>query len=84
MHDNDLAGAQQLLRNDDAAQCIWGSAAGIADYMGIAFFKTEGAGGIYNVVGVSIILLYFKYRRVYGPRRASMQATTATFLKSKQ
>lgn len=48
MHDNDLAGAQQLLRNDDAAQCIGGSAAGIADYMGITFFKTEGAGGIYR------------------------------------
>ena len=49
MHDNDLAGAEQLLRNDDAAQCICGSAAGIADYMDIAFFKTEGAGGILRV-----------------------------------
>lgn len=57
MHDNDFASAEQLLRNDDAAQCIWNSATGIADYMGIAFFKTEGAGGIYrsHSKGVSII-----------------------------
>jgi hypothetical protein len=46
VHDNDLTSAEQLLRNDDTAQSIRGPAAGIADYMGIAFFEAQGASGI--------------------------------------
>lgn len=46
MHDHDLPRAQELLRDDQAADGVCGAAAGVADDVGVAFLEAEGAGGV--------------------------------------
>ena len=48
VHDDYLPSPQQLLRDDHAANGVWYAAAGVADDVGIAFFESEGAGGVYG------------------------------------
>jgi hypothetical protein len=48
MHNYYLPRPKQLLRDDDTAQRIGDSSAGVADDVGVAFFKTESARGIWE------------------------------------
>jgi len=51
VHDDNLSSPEELLRDNNAAECIASPAACIADDVGVALFETKGTGSVW--VGLS-------------------------------
>lgn len=78
--DDNFARPQQLLGNDDAAQGFSDAPASVADDMRVAFFEAERSSSVCFYIRQRTFKINRMRQLMCVPRRASMQATTATFL----